>query len=761
MNYIISNLLPDDSLPKVIVQGSKLLSILFRKVKIIDSASFIPMPLEKFSSTFAIKSIKKGYFPHLFNTKNNQNYIGKYPDREFYGIKHFTEKKLIEFNEWYSSVEKNIFDFEKEIEAYCLSDVELLSKGCLEFRKIIINLSSKIGNIIDPFKSCITIASLCHLIYRTSLMDEKDIGFIPETGYNPEKLSSTKAVQWMEYLSKINNIHIIHAGNGSEMEIGPFRIDGFCDENQTMYEFHGCFYHGCPKCYTGDTVNPVMNISMSNLQERHKKRIEYIRNKLTKAKLIEIWECEFDNLLKNDLEMQSICNDSEYQLPLNPRDSLYGGRTNAIKLYHLCSENETIKYIDFTSLYPFVQKYCAFPKGHPIIIKDNFDKIDNYFGLIKCKILPPKELFFPVLPLKINNKLVFTLCRTCAQNQENNCKHKMNERCLKGTWVSLEVLEAIKCGYSIIKIYEIWHWSERAEYDEKSKSGGLFVEYVNLFLKGKQESSGYPNWVSSEADKDSYIKKFYEKEGILLEKEKIDFNSGKRFVYKLALNSFWGRFGLNANKTQYKVLTNPKEWFEMLNNDQLIIQSADISLENCIQVYYSQKYQEGSTEISIPIASFVTCHARLKLLSEIQKLNDRVLYFDTDSIIYISKPEYYEPKLGDNLGEFTSELESGESIVEFVSAGPKNYAFKLNSGETKCTIKGFTFSKNVDLKLNFDAIKSLVLGDHTKKISVEQVKFKRNKSKWEVYCEILDKEYGFVYDKRVLLENLNTLPYGY
>ena len=48
-----------------------------------------------------------------------------------------------------------------------------------------------------------------------------------------------------------------------------------------------------------------------------------------------------------------------------------------------------------------------------------------------------------------------------------------------------------------------------------------------------------------------------------------------------------------------------------------------------------------------------------------------------------------------------------------------------------------------------------------KMIKVEQVKFKRHKSKWEVFCDILDKEYGLVYDKRVLLENLTTIPYGY
>ena len=78
-----------------------------------------------------------------------------------------------------------------------------------------------------------------------------------------------------------------------------------------------------------------------------------------------------------------------------------------------------------------------------------------------------------------------------------------------------------------------------------------------------------------------------------------------------------------------------------------------------------------------------TCHACLKLYREIALLGDRCLYFDTDSIIFISRPGEYEPELGSFLGEFTDELTCGSIgceekgctkehyITEFVSAGPK------------------------------------------------------------------------------------------
>jgi len=71
----------------------------------------------------------------------------------------------------------------------------------------------------------------------------------------------------------------------------------------------------------------------------------------------------------------------------------------------------------------------------------------------------------------------------------------------------------------------------------KINSGGLFAEYVNMFLKQKQESSGYPSWVQSEDDKEKYIEDYRSAEGIALGKTSISKNSGQRSLAKLKLNS--------------------------------------------------------------------------------------------------------------------------------------------------------------------------------------------------------------------------------
>ena len=286
-----------------------------------------------------------------------------------------------------------------------------------------------------------------------------------------------------------------------------------------------------------------------------------------------------------------------------------------------------------------------------------------------------------------------------------------------------------------------------------------------MFLKSKQEADGYPEYAKSDEEKQKYIKDYYEREGVKLDSEKIQKNKGLRSVMKMLLNSFWGRFGMNTNKTQYKVISDPLEWFDMVSDDQYVINNADFSHPNYVQVFYStnEDMHAGSTQTSVVLAAFVTCHARLKLYQELKKIDKRVLYFDTDSIIYVKVPGQYDPPLGDYLGDFTDEVKKkgANYITEFISAGPKNYAYKMDNGKTSCTVKGFTLNHISSLVVNFDSIREIVLNDREKKLQVEQLKFTRDKKNWFIKTDIVSKMYGFVYDKRVLLDSFYTLPYGY
>lgn len=59
-------------------------------------------------------------------------------------------------------------------------------------------------------------------------------------------------------------------------------------------------------------------------------------------------------------------------------------------------------------------------------------------------------------------------------------------------------------------------------------------------------------------------------------------------------------------------------------------------------------------------------------------MKERVIYFDTDSAIYIQKcGQPPAVTCVDKLGDMTNEHGPDEYIEEFVSGGPKNYAFKI------------------------------------------------------------------------------------
>ena len=60
--------------PTVIERGLEILSLEYNGVKLIDSLSYLTMPLSAFPKTLGFDAAK-GYFPHLFNTQENWNVV--------------------------------------------------------------------------------------------------------------------------------------------------------------------------------------------------------------------------------------------------------------------------------------------------------------------------------------------------------------------------------------------------------------------------------------------------------------------------------------------------------------------------------------------------------------------------------------------------------------------------------------------------------------------------------------------------------------
>lgn len=157
MSYLYENAI----LPKVITTGSKYLSVEVQQcnIQFLDSLNFLPMRLADLPGAFDLKEMTKGYFPHLYNRKENENMILTHlPEMKYYNPDGMKPKDRDVFLKWYNDNYNNAFDFQEEILRYCRLDVDILRQACVKLRQLFLDITSKDGKPgIDPFDKCITI----------------------------------------------------------------------------------------------------------------------------------------------------------------------------------------------------------------------------------------------------------------------------------------------------------------------------------------------------------------------------------------------------------------------------------------------------------------------------------------------------------------------------------------------------------------------------------------------------------------------------
>tara|TARA_Y100001937_G_C7134106_1_gene339043 strand:- start:1554 stop:5369 length:3816 start_codon:yes stop_codon:yes gene_type:complete len=658
-----------DYQPFIIFSGSKInyMSVKELSIRFIDSLSFLTMPLKAFPKTFGQKELKKGFFPHWFNTKENWNYIGELPPPETFKYNSFKEKDRNEFIKWYDKLkaENYVWNQKQEMKEYCISDVDILRKCCIQFRQLYLDTCE-----IDPFQY-LTIASVCMAIFKYHFVDE------------------TYPSRYKEFKEK---------------------------------------WDGNPSKYDDD------------------KRADY--NDAKK---------EFDEKTISIVEEQEKIGIIPYKETHFIRKSFFGGRTNATKLIYNFQEGEEGHYRDITSLYPAVNYFDEYPLGHYKVLNNSYCKENQYdiiksvknkeyFGFIDLLIDCPSTLYHPVLPRK-GEKLVFDLMRK------------------RGVWCSNELYNALDKGYTIKEIYEIRY------YEKTTKN--LFKGYVSKFLKIKQEASDYPDWVKTDIDKNKYIEDYYQRQGVKLDKNKIEKNPGLRAIAKLCLNSLWGKFGQRTNMGKCEIVKKKEELYKIIFDERnQDINWIDIGKDK-LQVSYKIKdeYVENDYNTSIAIASFTTASARCRLYYALNLLGKQVLYFDTDSVVYVyneNNPQHNKLENGDLLGEWTDELEGQIMVNTFVSGGPKNYSYETDDKKYHTKVKGFSLNYEVSQKINHNSMIQLVnnvLKGDEEKIKVQYGMIKRGKGHTLENIN-QDKNYGLVYDKRSICPidengNYDTIPFGY
>ena len=133
-------------------------------------------------------------------------------------------------------------------------------------------------------------------LYIWAIMQDMPTGWYTrrreENGFRPQQAQpyGQMAVQWIDCESDRTGCTIRHQANGREKRIGKLLVDGWCANTRTAYQFHGCYFHGCPKCYDQNETNKLNGKTMATLLADTKAHTAYLRRHV---KVVEMWKCDW------------------------------------------------------------------------------------------------------------------------------------------------------------------------------------------------------------------------------------------------------------------------------------------------------------------------------------------------------------------------------------------------------------------------------------------------------------------------------------
>jgi DNA polymerase type B, organellar and viral len=605
---------------------------------------------------------------------------------------------------------------------------------------------------LDPLTRTVTLPAAVMEAFRANYLKEETIPITPYHGYARNGRTSAEEKAAIEILEVE-----YHVKFDRQVRLGPFIYDGKFrkpgDDRDTIFDYHGCFFHACRKCFPNlkKKEHCFINVDLIHMKDRARKQLvkdagfHYMA--LYTHQLHKKYPDEFTLLTHKYLE-------EDEKIPkINHRKTLSGGRTNATRLYYHCEPDEKIEYYDVNGLYPYVLMSKRYPTCHPTYFMPapSDDPVEfflngthEWFGLVQCTILPPRQLSIPVLELKVNERLTFPLCNTCVREKSNSlCNHSDEERALSGTWTTNTIHYAIQCGYTLMSIKQIEHYQSSADAENNP-----FHAFIKRCMEKKKEAQ-------------------------------IQNNSSARSLAKLVANAFWGKLATNADRPRLAFVKTDEELLALASDSSIRIYDM-VDLGTLLRVTYRTKddFIKTPPYTSLISAIFVTDYARLELLRYLHAIaEDDLLYFDTDSVIFKQKRNDPLPftNIGIECGQMASELEPGEEIDCFGSTGPKSYFYSIRKNakepEIKVKIKGLSLTKEIlkDCFKTDNGMEYLVdflrknyteNGEINDPILIPQSQM-RPLNTSQVIVREFDKSFGNEYYKRRIVNDFKTLPWGY
>lgn len=245
-----------------------------------------------------------------------------------------------------------------------------------------------------------------------------------------------------------------------------------------------------------------------------------------------------------------------------------------------------------------------------------------------------------------------------------------------------------------------------------------------------------------------------------------------------------GKLSQRDKKQMTCVILNREELLDMLLSPAYEVNDLFFANEDTVWMSY-QLSEEGrksdinrqQKNLSLITGAYTTAHGRLLIYKELSKLQERCCYADTDcaySLCNKDIPNEYRTPISSNIGGFTDEISSKYGrdayVKSFCAVGPKSYCIKVQVNPEKiveiCKLKGFMSTPENSKILNFAAYEKMVRGCSDtglyESFTIQSCNRKIERRKWfDVVTTDVKKKFGFTFDKRIILRDFSTIPYGY
>lgn len=176
-------------------------------------------------------------------------------------------------------------------------------------------------------------------------------------------------------------------------------------------------------------------------------------------------------------------------------------------------------------------------------------------------------------------------------------------------------------------VKKVWDY---AQWDDT-----LFKHYVDTFVGLKVQATGWPNSCQTPEQQLAFLRDFWEHEGIQLDPDQIEPNSGLRhiavfffsffifsFLKKTLANSLWGKFAQRVGRTEVRYAQTPEQFHRVFSDPTVEVLDFDHVSERMDRVVVRKK-KEFADPVStncLPVAIFVTSYARLHLYSYMEQV---------------------------------------------------------------------------------------------------------------------------------------------